>query len=79
MSDATTPIAGAIPGAVRVPARDVRVGDYVFSTSGRPDRVIRVSSPANNRRRTIITPENLWPLVVAPDETVTIRRGELSR
>lgn len=74
---ATVDITTAAAAAVKVPARDVRVGDSVFSTTGQPDKVIRVASPDTNRRRTTvrITPKNLWPLVVDPDDTVTILRG----
>jgi hypothetical protein len=63
-------IAETIAGTVRVRARDVRVGDLVFSTSGKPDKVIR----ATHNKRSIITPEKLWPLVCDPDDTVTIFR-----
>lgn len=62
--------------AVQVPARDVRVGDYVFSTMGERDRVIHVSSLRNNSRKRTIVPERLWPLVLPVDDAITIVRGE---
>lgn len=73
MPEPVVNIADVFPDACRVPAREVRVGDYVHDTFGRPDRVIRVSRPGT--RRVTITPENLWPLVTGPDDMVTIRRG----
>lgn len=60
-------------GAVRVPAHTVRPGDYVFSTTGHPDRVKRV---ATWTRTTRITPENLWEISLDRNDTITILRAE---
>lgn len=75
MNEHVADIAAAYARAERVPASTVRAGDYVFSTFGKPDRVIRATGE-RTKRRTTITPEHLWPLVCDPDELVTIIRGE---
>jgi hypothetical protein len=62
----------AVTNAIRVRADDVVVGDYVFSTTGQPDRVIRRSR--RGQRVVTITPERLWPLVCGPDDEITIAR-----
>jgi hypothetical protein len=76
MTRVTVDIADVYSNVIKPKAKDVRVGDYVFSTTGKLDRVIRVSSLRNNSKRVTITPATLWPLVIAPDEYVTVNGKE---
>lgn len=68
----SVPVADAVGGAVAVAAADVKIGDYVFSTNGRPHRVVKVRHTA---RKVRIVSEGLWDLEADPSETVTIRRS----
>lgn len=66
-------IIDALDDAVNVPAHDVRVGDYVFSTTGAPSRVVKVA--ARGARTVRIDSERLWPLQLDATDCITIRRS----
>lgn len=71
MTAVATPIVDAVARAVRVPFYAVRVGDYVFDTSGRPYRVGAVGG----RHTVTIRPIGLWPITSEPGDTITIVRA----
>lgn len=71
MTEPTVDIAAVKPGTIQVVARDLHVGDIVFDAHGGEHTLTQVRA----RPASVVTiRDDGWGDVMAPGETITIRR-----